>query len=72
MTKEQARFYRDRWKEVYEVEARENAALSDEERARQLSILFDFSHAIQPSRPPDYVVIERWRQLRERLHASRE
>lgn len=72
LDKEQAQFYRERWKAVEEIEARERAALTPEERLRQLSILFHFARAIQPSRPPDYSVVERWRRLREHLHGSPE
>jgi hypothetical protein len=72
LDKEQARFYRDRWKAVEEIETQERSRLTDEEKLRQLSILFEFARAVQPSRAPDYVVLERWRKLRERLHDSQE
>ena len=67
MDKALVRFYRERWKEVYEVEAREQAALSTEEKLGQVSVLMEFARAVQRERPPDYQVIERWRRLRERL-----
>lgn len=67
MNKALVRFYRERWKEVYEIEAQEQAALSTEEKLRQVSILLEFARAVQHERLPDYQVIERWRRLKERL-----
>jgi len=66
------KFYRERWNEVYEIEARERAGLSAEEKLRQLSILFEFARAVTPSRSPDYAVIERWLKLEERLRGPNE
>lgn len=68
MDKALVTFYRERWNEVYEIEAREHAALSSAEKLRQVAILLEFARAVQPDRLPDYQVIERWHELRERLH----
>ena len=74
MHKEQAKFYRERWKAVYEIEARERANLSLEEKLRQLSILFDFARSVHkgPERLPDSRVVERWVKLKERVHDASE
>ena len=72
MDKLSVKFYRERWNEVYEIEARERAGLSTEEKLRQLSILFEFARAVRPSRSPDYAVIERWLKLEERLRGPNE
>ena len=72
LNKEQATFYRERWKAVYEIEARERAALTPEERLRQIAMLHDFARWAGRGRAfkHESEVRQRWAWLREHAGES--
>jgi len=73
MDKEQAKFYRERWKAVEEVTRAERAAMTPDERLRQIAALYGFARWASRGkrRTSDLEVRKRWVQLKERACETR-
>lgn len=67
MDKELAKSYRERWKAVEEVTARERAAMTPDERLRQIGALYGFARWASRGkrRTSDSEVRKRWVRLKE-------
>jgi hypothetical protein len=65
--------YRDRWKAVEEVIAAERAALTPDERLRQIAALYEFARWASRGRrrTDDSEVRNRWAKLKEQAGETR-
>ena len=62
------RFYRERWKEVEEIERQERRSASIEERWHQINAIWRLAKGLGFSFEPDkseMAVFERWAKLKE-------